>query len=85
MYSRHDVRLFLQTLFIGIGADEQMGGYARHRTKFRLLFYPLRHYCNLFKARACMSIPSVDHFGTHQLLIMLEMFANFVTVNAMIA
>eukprot|EP00731_Ephydatia_muelleri_P018594 Em0011g634a len=24
-----------KTLFIGIGADEQMGGYARHRTKFR--------------------------------------------------
>ena len=30
--------IILQTLFIGIGADEQMGGYARHRTKFRLSF-----------------------------------------------
>lgn len=27
--------LFFQTLFVGVGADEQLAGYSRHRTKFR--------------------------------------------------
>lgn len=33
--------LFPQTLLIGIGADEQLGGYSRHRTKFKFGLYLL--------------------------------------------
>lgn len=27
----------MQTLFVGVGADEQLAGYSRHRTKFRYM------------------------------------------------
>jgi asparagine synthetase B (glutamine-hydrolysing) len=28
----------VQTLFVGVGADEQLAGYSRHRTKFRYMY-----------------------------------------------
>lgn len=34
VYCMMDV-LPMQTLFVGVGADEQLAGYSRHRTKFR--------------------------------------------------
>ena len=32
------VRALVQTLFVGVGADEQLAGYSRHRTKFRYMY-----------------------------------------------
>lgn len=48
----------MQTLFIGIGADEQLGGYSRHRRQFRLeccslmLEYSLYLYMKLTACRS---------------------------------
>lgn len=47
------VRALVQTLFVGVGADEQLAGYSRHRTKFRYMSVARGHsldvpYMNIF-------------------------------------
>ena len=42
----------VQTLFVGVGADEQLAGYSRHRTKFRYMSVAHGHSLDV----PCMNI-----------------------------